>query len=94
MHSSRVNLIAAGLSLILLAFVAVGVHLRCPWRTLFVIVTCWCNRRLWLATDGHDLGLASDPELGAVDVVTLQLHMPVAVWATAVMLAQVSIEVT
>jgi hypothetical protein len=66
---------AAGLGLILLPFV-VGVHIRCldwPVRDLDLML----HRRLWLV--GHDLGLASDPEPGAVGAVTLQLHMPVAV---------------
>jgi hypothetical protein len=85
---------AAGLSLILFAFVVVGVHRRCPRLALSVILTCCCNRRLWLDTVGDDLGLANDPGPSAVGAVTLELHMPAAVWAAALLLAQVSIEVT
>jgi hypothetical protein len=93
-YSSRVTLMAAALSLILLAFVVVGVHLRCTRLPLFVIPTCCCDRCLWLATVGHDLGLASDPGPSAVGAVTLQLHVPAAVGAATLLLAQVLIEVT
>jgi hypothetical protein len=59
-----------------------------------VILTYWCNRRCWLVTVGRDLGLGGDPEPGAADAVTLQLHMPTTVWAATFLLAQVLIEVT
>jgi hypothetical protein len=89
----RVTLMAAGLSLMLLATSLSGYTFAAPRLSLFGILTC---RAIGFSgwTVGHDLGLASDREPGAVVAVTLQLHMPAAVWAAAVLLAQVVIEVT